>query len=229
MGVSGSPAFFTTLSLSTPVPATISAPSRSSPSMLAFPSRTSDDLLEMRTLPCTLAFICSRETANEGLRITRAPMSAEIPRNDTVSGASTSTSVPASFKSIAFDAYMSASADNAQSGGRFLAASARLFFTHVKHIKRSSCVKPILSCGPHSRGKSCIMHSSRVADLNLFLSASAHFGFTNSGTMPPVVSRERTISGTLNTNILMLPGYGEKPVSSGMSPPSSVDFKRGPS
>mmetsp|Transcript_98883 Transcript_98883/g.247966 ORF Transcript_98883/g.247966 Transcript_98883/m.247966 type:complete len:290 (+) Transcript_98883:495-1364(+) len=124
---------------------------------------------------------------------------------------------------------MSASAESAQSGGFFLAASAKLFFTHVKHIMRSSCEKPTLSSGPQSRGKSCIMHSNLVGDLNLVLPSSAHLGLTNSGTMPPVVSKQRAIVDSWNTKTLMLPGYGEKPLASGSSPPAGVSFKSGSS
>lgn len=36
-------------------------------------------------------------------------------------------------------------------------------------------------------------------------SASAHLGFTNSGTMPPVLSKRSAISGTRNTKTLMFP------------------------
>mmetsp|Transcript_64074 Transcript_64074/g.139375 ORF Transcript_64074/g.139375 Transcript_64074/m.139375 type:complete len:213 (+) Transcript_64074:526-1164(+) len=121
---------------------------------------------------------------------------------------------------------MSASADKAQSLGFLILASSRLFFTQVKHMSRSICVKPTFSSAPKRRGKSCIMHSSRVGDLNLLLSASAHFGFTNSGTIPPVFSRHRAISGSLKISTLMFPGYGEKPVASATSPPVGVSFRR---
>ena len=36
-----------------------------------------------------------------------------------------------------------------------------------------------------SLGKSCIMHSSRVGDLNTSLAGVAYSGLTNSGTIPP--------------------------------------------
>mmetsp|Transcript_42377 Transcript_42377/g.119855 ORF Transcript_42377/g.119855 Transcript_42377/m.119855 type:complete len:297 (+) Transcript_42377:460-1350(+) len=124
---------------------------------------------------------------------------------------------------------MSASAESAQSGGLFLTASARLFLTHVKQKLRSSCVNPTLSSGPQSPAKSCISDSRRVADLNLVLESSAHFGFTNSGTMPPVVSKHRTYLGSWKTRTLMLPGYGEKPLSSATSPPVGVDLSKGSS
>mmetsp|Transcript_33906 Transcript_33906/g.81294 ORF Transcript_33906/g.81294 Transcript_33906/m.81294 type:complete len:203 (-) Transcript_33906:741-1349(-) len=124
---------------------------------------------------------------------------------------------------------MSVSAESAQSGGFFFTASAKLFLTHVKLIKRSSWVNPTLSSFVQSLGKSCIMHSRRVGDLNLLFSASAHLGFTNSGTIPPVAAKRSAISGTWNTNTLMFPGKGEKPLASGLSPPAGVSLSRGSS
>mmetsp|Transcript_67601 Transcript_67601/g.207066 ORF Transcript_67601/g.207066 Transcript_67601/m.207066 type:complete len:207 (-) Transcript_67601:999-1619(-) len=203
---SGQPSLFTTRSFSATLPAALRAPSRTKPSIVTSPSSTNTDLFDICTLPLTRCFISSKDMPKEGCNTIRAPILAVMPRNVTSPGGSICTSSPASCSNLALHAYMSASADNAQSGGFFFAASARLFFTHVKHMIRSNCEKPTLSSGPQSLGNSCIMHSRRVGDLNLVLASSAHLGFTNSGTMPPVDAKQRTMELSPKTSTLMFPG-----------------------
>eukprot|EP00962_Isochrysis_galbana_P029546 scaffold9451_cov103-Isochrysis_galbana.AAC.6 len=63
------------------------------------------------------------------------------------------------------------------------------------------------------------MHSSRVGFLKLFLAASAYFGLTNSGIEPPVAASADAYGCSCRMSVLTLPGYGEKPVPSAVSPP----------
>mmetsp|Transcript_55931 Transcript_55931/g.137080 ORF Transcript_55931/g.137080 Transcript_55931/m.137080 type:complete len:260 (-) Transcript_55931:644-1423(-) len=125
----------------------------------------------------------------------------------------------------------SRSADPAHSGGSppfaLVAASAMLFFTGEKHSHRSICVNPTGASGGRSIGKSCIMHSRRVGLLKVVLVASAYLGFTNSDTMPLVLSRMSAYRLAPKTRQLMLPGKGEHPVAgSATSPPLYCSVER---
>ena len=64
----------------------------------------------------------------------------------------------------------------------------------------------------------CIMHSNRVGFLNCVRSALAYFGLTNSGIEPPVASSALAYGASESTSVLTLPGYGEYPLSSAVSP-----------
>ncbi len=63
------------------------------------------------------------------------------------------------------------------------------------------------------------MHSRRVGFLNVVRSALAYFGLTNSGIEPPVLSSAAPYASSSKINVLTLPGYGEYPLSSAVSPP----------
>mmetsp|Transcript_2470 Transcript_2470/g.5196 ORF Transcript_2470/g.5196 Transcript_2470/m.5196 type:complete len:247 (+) Transcript_2470:168-908(+) len=195
------PSFFTLrllITMRTPGPArTTSAPSTSSvPSMTTSPARVRAlrAVTATRAPLATRALVWARVVAKDGRSVTSggsfSGTPAHVPSVPTVG-----TSAPARRRKWQLTWRASRSAVPAHSGGRFFAAfaaaSAMLFLTGEKQTQRSSCVKPTLAVAGRSRGKSCIMHSSRVALLKAFTAPagpSAYLGFTNSFTRPPVWS-----------------------------------------
>mmetsp|Transcript_5252 Transcript_5252/g.12313 ORF Transcript_5252/g.12313 Transcript_5252/m.12313 type:complete len:253 (+) Transcript_5252:238-996(+) len=194
-------------------------------------------------LPVTLALesgeifslISSREVPKDGRSTTRGGksigMSANVPDVPSIS-----TSTPARERRRQFNIIASRSADPAHSGGNplraFVAASVKLFFTGEKQSHRSISVKPTFDSGGRRRGKSCIMHSSRVGLLKEVFELSAYLGLTNSLTLPPVASRTFLYCAMPKTKQLILPGNGEWPVAGSATSPvakSLVDRRRGSS
>jgi hypothetical protein len=86
--------------------------------------------------------------------------------------------------------------------------------------QRSNAVKPTAAVGGRSLGRSCIMHSSRVAFLNVSRAASAYLGLTKSGMTPPVSCSAAVYGGSAKMSALRLPGYAEVPSGVGTSPPA---------
>mmetsp|Transcript_23287 Transcript_23287/g.54103 ORF Transcript_23287/g.54103 Transcript_23287/m.54103 type:complete len:271 (-) Transcript_23287:707-1519(-) len=182
---------------------------------------------------CALTSV--RHVANEGRRMTMGGKERGTPAY-VAEWPSVGMDAPAIRRRFALSASASLSAVPAHSGGRpleaFAAASWILFLTGEKHSHRSICVKPTGASGGRSMGKSCIIHSRRVALLKRVLLSSAYFGLTNSLTTPCLdssVSRYRLVA---NTRQLMLPGKGECPVAGSATSPeekASVERRRGSS
>jgi hypothetical protein len=116
-------------------------------------------------------------------------------------------------------------------------ASWGLFFTGENTRKRSISVYPTRAVAGRSKGRSCIMHSSRTGEANSAVAApaaaaaapGANLGLANSGTSPPDAARVRASLAHLNTKMLTPPGKGEWPVSSGTSPCPVEASSNGPS
>mmetsp|Transcript_11994 Transcript_11994/g.39400 ORF Transcript_11994/g.39400 Transcript_11994/m.39400 type:complete len:361 (-) Transcript_11994:888-1970(-) len=199
----------------------VKAPSSVSDSSVMSPSRRRCERRDTETDGDTLFISSSTVSAKRGESEMAGRRRRRRPTNR--SGSPCSTFAPASLSSRALASYTAASPAPGDAAyvpfACSFTASSMLFFTGENENQRSKSVNPTLASGGKSFGRSCIMHSSRVGFLKLFLAASAYFGLTNSGIEPPVAASADAYGCSCRMSVLTLPGYGEKPVPSAVSPP----------